>query len=1061
MKSFLVLFLTLSLNLTYFSQNLVDITGGGSYTFTNTTNVISTNFGGTGEGIGWSANLYSDAEMGPSNVLLSLRWMIDYAATTAGDSYTMTDVSIWLYENGANTVFPSTAIPDLAANGAVNVFQGDLVFTPPAQSVPNHCEADVQFSTPFVYTNGNSLVVYVEKLTPYSGGPVSPYYGYMPGASGLRVLSNWSGTIATPLLPNANNAQQDRYALIKFNETDPADLCTQSPCDPGVTSGSTTLCPGDNEATVSVSNPNNGSVQWQQFVNGVWEDISGANSNSLTLNNVTTTTQFQAIISSSSCATATSDIATITVSPVVLPPEIESLNQPVCPENSGSISFINLPTPGVWTIIAEPIATYTGSGSTGLFENLSPGSYTFAIDWNGCTSEFSTASAVIETPQTPTPIATSNDLTACISDFLIVDDLPVSFTGSSSIALESTPVFLPVTGTDLLVNGNYFISQTDNINGCDPSDTIVIAVTIQESQIPEINNNNFTICDSEALTVADLGVTGNGGVLNYYYSDGTTIISTNTTDILQTGTYFVTQTGPNNSCESTDSLEITVAIGSTPPPTASNENQSFCVADNSTVSDLSINLSPYTLNYYYDNGTSIVSVALSDILLGGNYYITATDPNTNCTSNDSLLIIVSINDTPSPSTNTPNPLFCVTDGATIEDLVVTGENILWYDSNGNMLSQTNILSDNTSYFATQTTLANGCESSSNLEIQVTIVDPPAPLSNNLTQVFCETENPTIADIIVTGTDVQWYDTELNGTPLPTNTALIDQQSYYASQIIEGCESSEYLTVTINIQNTIDGGFFASATEGCSPLNAQLTPNFINTNATYSWYIDGEFAANTTILEYSFTESGCYDIQLLIDELNSCATDVTSSDFVCVSPSPVASFYTSPNTLAINNQLVSFQNTSSNADSFVWDFGNGSTSTQINPETNINIISETLTITLTAFSGNDCESTASITFEMPESDLYVPNSFTPDADEHNQSWGPVFLSGFDKFNFQVLVFNRWGETVWESKDADGRWDGKYSNKQLTCPEGIYTWKITYKKKNSDDRIVRTGHITLIR
>ena len=392
---------------------------------------------------------------------------------------------------------------------------------------------------------------------------------------------------------------------------------------------------------------------------------------------------------------------------------------------------------------------------------------------------------------------------------------------------------------------------------------------------------------------------------------------------------------------------------------------------------------------------------------------------------------------------------------------MTGENILWYDNNGNLLSQTTILSDNTSYFATQTPPENGCESSSNLEIQVTVLDPPSPLSNNLTQVFCETENPTIADIVVTGTDVQWYDTELNGIPLPPNTSLIDQQSYYASQIIGGCESSEYLMVNINIQNTIDGGFFTSDSEGCSPLNIQLTPNFINANATYSWYIDDVFAGNTDILDYTFIESGCYDIQLLIDEPNSCATDVTNSDFVCVSPGPVASFYTSPNTLAINNQLVSFQNTSSNADSFIWDFGNGSTSTQINPETNINIINETLTVTLTAFSGDNCESTASITFEMPESDLYVPNSFTPDADEHNQSWGPVFLSGFDKFNFELLVFNRWGETVWESRDADGRWDGKYSNKQLTCPEGIYTWKITYKKKNSDDRTVRTGHITLIR
>ena len=1062
MKSLLVLFLSFGLNLIVLSQNLVDITVGGSYAFTNTTNVISTNFGGTGVGIGWSANLYSDGEMGPTNELLSLRWMIDYASTTAGDSYSMNNVSIWLFEYGANTVFPSIARPNLIANEAVNVFQGNLIFTPPAQSTPNHCEADVQFTTPFQYSTGNSLVVYVEKLTPYVGGPVSPYYGYMPGASGLRVLSNWSGTVANPLLPNANNGQQDRFALIKFNETDPADLCTQSPCDPGTVSGSTALCPGINEATVSISNPNNGNIQWQQLVDGVWEDISGANSNSLTVNNLNVTTQYQAVVSNTECATATSAIVTVTVSPIFSPPEIGSVNQPICPATTGSVSFVNLPTPGNWLIIGDPGGeTITGSGSTGLLGNLGPGSYTFALNWNGCTSEFSTEIATIETPQTATPIATNNDFNACLSDQATVNDLPVSFTGTPTIELQSTPAFIVVTGTDLLVNGNYYISQTDNTNGCSPSDTIVIAVTIQESEVPQVSNNSFTLCGSEASSVADLGATGNGGILNYYFSDGINLTAVNTTDLLQTGTYFVTQTGPANACESIDSLEITVAIGTTPPATTANANQEFCVIDNATVNDLDLNTGTNTLNHFFDNGTSIVAVALTDVLLEGNYYITATDPNTNCTSTDSLVIGVNLNDSPPPTTSAPSQVFCATDGATLNDLVVTGDDIQWYDSNENLLASTTLLVTNSSYFASQTTGANGCESSGTLEIEVTISDPPAPLSNFLTQDFCEDANATIDDFQATGANIQWYDAANNGNLIAPNTPLINGQTYFASQILDGCESSSFLAITANIQTIIDGGFMASDSIGCSPFNIQLTPNFNNPNATYNWFINGEFTANATILDYTFTNTGCYDIQLTISEQNSCFTDVTNADLICVSPAPNASFFANPNTLVINNQLVTFQNTSSNAESFLWDFGDGTSSNQTNPETNINIINEYQTITLTAVSIDGCESMASLVLEMPENDLYVPNSFTPDADEHNQSWGPVFLSGFDKYNFQVLVFNRWGEVVWESLDANGRWDGKYSNKQLTCPEGIYTWKIIYKKKNSDDRIVRTGHITLIR
>ena len=131
-----------------------------------------------------------------------------------------------------------------------------------------------------------------------------------------------------------------------------------------------------------------------------------------------------------------------------------------------------------------------------------------------------------------------------------------------------------------------------------------------------------------------MGATGNGGTLSYYFSNGSTITAVNTTDPLQTGTYFITQTGPANNCESIDSLEIEVTIGTTPTPTTSEINQTFCVTDNALISDLNVDASFNTLNYFFDNGTSVVSVALTDELLAGNYFISATDPNTNCSSTD-------------------------------------------------------------------------------------------------------------------------------------------------------------------------------------------------------------------------------------------------------------------------------------------------------------------------------------------------------------------------------------------------------------------------------------------
>ena len=91
--------------------------------------------------------------------------------------------------------------------------------------------------------------------------------------------------------------------------------------------------------------------------------------------------------------------------------------------------------------------------------------------------------------------------------------------------------------------------------------------------------------------------------------------------------------------------------------------------------------------------------------------------------------------------------------------------------------------------------------------------------------------------------------------------------------------------------------------------------------------------------------------------------------------------------------------------------------------------------------------------------YIPNSFTPDGNEFNNTWQPVFTAGFDASGFTCTIYNRWGETIWESRDAAESWDGTYQG--LRCPQGLYVWEIQFKHINTADQTRIHGHINLIR
>ena len=212
--------------------------------------------------------------------------------------------------------------------------------------------------------------------------------------------------------------------------------------------------------------------------------------------------------------------------------------------------------------------------------------------------------------------------------------------------------------------------------------------------------------------------------------------------------------------------------------------------------------------------------------------------------------------------------------------------------------------------------------------------------------------------------------------------------------------------------------------------------------------------------YILPDIGANTYTLMGTDIHGC----TSSDQVTISTYslPNASFTASDYVLSSIDPTVDFTNTSSNAVTYSWDFGDESGfSFEASPSYEYdNETFGTLPITLIATSPDGCLDTSIVFIVINEENIcYVPNTFSPNGDEFNNEFLPIITSGYDHYNYNLLIFNRWGEIVFESKDTEQGWDGSYNG--TLVQSGGYTWKISLKNKNTDDRKIIIGTLTVIR
>ena len=97
--------------------------------------------------------------------------------------------------------------------------------------------------------------------------------------------------------------------------------------------------------------------------------------------------------------------------------------------------------------------------------------------------------------------------------------------------------------------------------------------------------------------------------------------------------------------------------------------------------------------------------------------------------------------------------------------------------------------------------------------------------------------------------------------------------------------------------------------------------------------------------------------------------------------------------------------------------------------------------------------------IPAAVLFIPNAFSPNGDGLNDTFGAIG-EGITEYNIQI--FNRWGELIFESNDMRTRWDGKHRNEIV--PMGVYVYKISARGPDADGRskkiISETGSVTVV-
>jgi gliding motility-associated-like protein len=713
-------------------------------------------------------------------------------------------------------------------------------------------------------------------------------------------------------------------------------------------------------------------------------------------------------------------------------------------------AFCELPNGSALITATGGIGPYTFLWSDGQTTaagvNFIQGNYSVVTtDQNGCQNNDNITIGNIQSPIVTTLV---NQIVSCFDG----NDGSVIATGSlgnGNYQYSWAPSGNMVANPINLMEGDHIVTLTDG-NGCQAFDTIYVG---QNDQIIIAAD---TIINVSCFGLSDAWIAPNvvGGITNYTYSWSNG--STNDTVVnLPFGQHILTVTD-NLGCQMTQPFNVSQpAVLQTAIGSFTNE---LCVDnfDGTATSSTVGGTFPYS---YLWNSAPTQNAIIADSLAPGNYMVIVSDIN-GCS--DSATVTIG---SPSPVITTvmPDDTICYGSDIVLSATAVggTGSYLYYWDNIGIQTNPVVSPTQLTEYVVTAID-GNGCsDQSDTLEIAVISffqadldVNANSPICPGLNSLIsCQINSTTVGNVT--------YDWNPNiGNTAGTFNVIPPAPGYYTVTVTNECNVSISDSIFIGWIPNPDINIEADITFGCQPLTinfTDLSTTPVGTITSWLWdFGDGNTSTDSNP-QHEFEDAGLHDISLTIVTDEGCVSDSIFIEYIDVYELPIADFTTEQQFYTSFDMNAQFINNSINATSYIWDFGDGSSSSLESPSHEY--IAETdYLIMLTAISPEGCRDSIELPLRIIEDQaMYVPNTFTPNGDGVNDIFQAEGI-GLNEGKFELWIYNRWGELIFFSTASRIGWDGTFNGEE--APMDTYVWVI--RRLDKDNKVVPLrGHVNLIR